>query len=62
MPRTRYGEHAACKHCGQDIEFHGKGQWLDRGSARACALLPDPENRGAFVKPKRLTLHKPFKD
>lgn len=62
MTRNRYGDRAACKHCGQDIEFHGPRQWLDRGSDRMCALIPDPHNRGAWIRPKRRTLHKPYKE
>lgn len=65
MPRTQYGDRRACKHCGQDIEFHGaKVGWIDRGADRMCALLPDPDphDRGAWIKPKRRTLHKPEKD
>lgn len=65
MTRNRYGDRRACKTCGQDIEFHGKAHgWLDRGSGRTCSLIPDPDpyNRGEFIKPKRKTLHKPYKE
>lgn len=60
MQRTTYGDRATCKLCGQDIEFHGgKVGWIDRGAGRACALLPD--DVAGWIKPKRKTLHKPWK-
>jgi hypothetical protein len=61
MIRAKYGDRDACKVCGQDIEFHGKARgWIDRGSDRLCQLVPDADNLGAWVKPPRKTLHKPW--
>lgn len=32
-----YGERAACKHCGDDIEYHGREYgWSDRGGNYSC--------------------------
>lgn len=57
--RTKFGEHAACKYCGQDIEFHGRAHgWADRGGNRQCVPFVDPKTR-EIVKPK--TKHAPHK-
>lgn len=54
---TKYGEQAACKYCGQDIEFHGRQHgWIDRGGNRACVPYTDPKTR-EIVEPK--TKHAP---
>ncbi len=59
--RVKYGARAICQCCEQDIEFHGaRHGWLDRGANRFCALMPDPDNRGAWLKVKRKKKHKPF--
>ena len=53
--KRKYGEQAACKYCGQDIEFHGRATgWIDRGANRQCCAY---EKRGEIVKPK--TKHAP---
>lgn len=59
MAKTRYGDHSACRCCGQDIEFHGKRDgWRDRGGDRFCRLVPD--EIAGWVKPPRKILHKPW--
>ena len=57
--KTKFGEHAACKYCGQDIEFHGRPHgWIDRGGNRDCVPFFDRKS-GEIVKPK--TKHAPYK-
>lgn len=47
---TKYGERAACKHCGQDVEFHGKKNgWIDRGGNRRCCPFV---KGGEIIRPK----------
>jgi hypothetical protein len=42
--RRRYGQREACRICGQDIEWSGKGHgWTDRGGNRSC-VLPAPDD------------------
>ena len=48
-----YGQIKSCKHCGQDIQYHGKSGWLDRGGNRSCCTYIKD---GEVVKPK--TKHK----
>lgn len=55
--RYTYGERACCKICGQDIEYHGRGAWLDRGGARLCQLVHDEV--AGWIRPKRKTRHMP---
>ena len=55
--RYTYGERACCRLCGQDIEYHGRGVWLDRGSDRLCQLVPDEV--AGWIRPKRKVRHKP---
>ncbi len=50
--KYRYGEMAACKYCGQDIQFLGK--WYDRGSNRKCCPFV---RGGEIVRPE--TKHAP---
>ena len=33
----RIGTRAICATCDLEIEYHGKGQWLDRGGNTSCA-------------------------
>lgn len=36
--KASYGMQCTCRHCGQDIEFHGREYgWIDRGGNRKCA-------------------------
>lgn len=56
--RYKLFSQCACKHCGQDIENHGRGQWLDRGGNRGCAPFFD-KKKGEFVRPK--SKHAPAK-
>ncbi len=56
MIRHTYGQRTACKYCGQDIENHGRKQWIDRGGNRQCC--PFIKN-GEAVTPK--TKHAPIK-
>lgn len=52
--RARLGARAACRHCGQDIEFSCVKTWTDRGGNRSCCpFIRD----GEIVRPK--TQHAP---
>ncbi len=54
---TRIGARAICRHCGAEIEYHGKAHgWIDHGSGRKCGPYEDRQlNR--IVKPR--THHRP---
>jgi hypothetical protein len=34
--RHSIGDREQCTRCGQEIEFHGKKEWRDRGNNRHC--------------------------
>lgn len=34
--RTRIGTRDACAACDSDVEYHGRGVWLDRGGNGYC--------------------------
>lgn len=52
MKKLDIGTRAACKYCGQDIEWHGKESgWIDRGGNRACVPYID-KRRGEVINPK----------
>ena len=53
--KHKYGEQTTCKYCGQDIENHGRRQWIDRGGNRKCCAF---EKNGEIVMPK--TKHAPL--
>ena len=55
MTRRKIGDRDACRYCGQDIEWHGRGHgWVDRGNNRGCV----PFQKGdALIYPK--TKHAP---
>ena len=56
---SKYGTHATCRYCRQDIEFTGKSTgWRDRGGNRQCVPFIDRKTR-EVVKPK--TKHAPYK-
>ena len=56
--KTRFGERASCKYCGQEIEFScGPKNWTDRGGNRACCAFVD-RKLGEIVRPK--TKHAPY--
>jgi len=58
-PKSKYGPVAACRYCGQDIEFTGRFTgWRDRGGNRACVPFID-NKAGLIVKPR--TKHAPVK-
>lgn len=50
------GTRASCATCGQDIEWHGSSDWLDRGGNRQCVPY---EDRGEVVVPPRGSQHSP---
>lgn len=50
------GTREVCATCGQDIEYHGNRQWLDRGGNRSCVTYFSPLKQ-EYVKPKGK--HKP---
>jgi len=53
--RLTYGTRDACKHCDQDIEWHGRAHgWIDRGGNRQC--VGSWSDDGEFIK--RKTKHK----
>lgn len=57
--RHKYGEHNTCRYCGQDIENHGRRQWLDRGGNRPCVPFIECKTREIIV-PR--TKHAPLKE
>ena len=60
MPRLKYGEIAACKTCGQDIQWLGRAHdWRDRGGNREC--VPYIE-KGEVTHPPKGAKHKPYQE
>ena len=58
--RKKIGERAACKHCGQDIEWSGRRHgWTDRGLGDECLVFYD-RREGEYVQPPAGQLHEPF--
>jgi hypothetical protein len=56
MTRNKFGERAACKYCGQDIEFVKHRDWRDRGGNREC---PPSINRKTREVVHHKTKHAP---
>lgn len=56
----KIGERAACRYCGQEIEWQGREHgWRDRGGNRQCVPFTD-RKVGEIVKPK--TKHAPYRE
>lgn len=56
MAKYRLFCQIVCRKCGQDVENHGRSQWLDRGGNRECVPMIQ---RGEIVQPKKGQKHTP---
>ncbi len=58
MAKRKYGDIATCKTCGQDIQWHGRGNgWRDRGGNRSCVTYLE---KGEPVQPPKGAKHTPY--
>jgi hypothetical protein len=58
--RLKYGECAACRVCGQDVQWLGRANgWRDRGGNRECVAWIE---KGEVIRPRKGTKHKPYRE
>jgi len=58
----RYGDQTACRECGHDIKYHGKGVWIDRGANTTCPEFIGYDTDGIPQYRKATIKHKPVKE